>query len=236
MQNFREVPPPLPRRVHLARIESARRCWLHVHRDADHAKTFNEALRRKFTCVAAHPFVGQDSRTSVALCTACSALRAIPSLRSALTAFGGYVLIVCRFLYDIAPSAISSAELCLAYLWQSCLTLFPPRIVQVGKTSPPPFGSRSAETATTSATSSSLRRLDLSPAVIHVPTTGTTYPPAEGCPQSGCPSGGGVPPVAGTRAPPCATRRNLVQYAPSNPRIASANGCRAVPKGAALAF
>ena len=27
------------------------------------------------------------------------------------------VLIVCRFLYDIAPSAISSAELCLAYLW-----------------------------------------------------------------------------------------------------------------------
>ena len=26
------------------------------------------------------------------------------------------VLIVCRFLYDIAPSAISSAELCLAYL------------------------------------------------------------------------------------------------------------------------
>ena len=52
--------------VHLARIESARRCWLHVHRDADHAKTFNEALRRKFTCVAAHPFVGQDSRTSVA--------------------------------------------------------------------------------------------------------------------------------------------------------------------------
>ena len=28
------------------------------------------------------------------------------------------VLIVCRFLYDIAPSAISSAELCLAYLWQ----------------------------------------------------------------------------------------------------------------------
>ena len=33
------------------------------------------------------------------------------------------VLIVCRFLYDIAPSAISSAELCLAYLWQSSLTL-----------------------------------------------------------------------------------------------------------------
>ena len=31
------------------------------------------------------------------------------------------VLIVCRFLYDIAPSAISSAELCLAYLWQSGL-------------------------------------------------------------------------------------------------------------------
>ncbi len=118
LQNSREVPPPLPRRVHLARIESARRCWLHAYRDADHAEGFNEALCRKFACVTAHPFVGQDSRTSVALCTACSALRAIPSLRSALTAFGGYVLIVCRFLYDIAPSAISSAELCLAYLWQ----------------------------------------------------------------------------------------------------------------------
>ena len=33
---------------------------------------------------------------------------------------------------------------------------------------PPPFGSRSAETAATSAKSASLRRLDLSPAVIHV--------------------------------------------------------------------
>ena len=33
------------------------------------------------------------------------------------------VLIVCRFLYDIAPSAISSAELCLAYLWQSTVAL-----------------------------------------------------------------------------------------------------------------
>ena len=41
-----------------------------------------------------------------------------PSLRSALTAFGGYVLIVRRFLYDVAPSAISSAELRLAYLYQ----------------------------------------------------------------------------------------------------------------------
>ena len=70
-------------------------------------------------CVAALIFVGLDSRTSVALCTACSALRAIPSLRSALTAFGEYALIVCRYLYDIAPSAISSAELRLAYLWQS---------------------------------------------------------------------------------------------------------------------
>ena len=36
------------------------------------------------------------------------------------------VLIVCRFLYDIAPSAISSAELCLAYLCQQSLTLTPP--------------------------------------------------------------------------------------------------------------
>ena len=69
-------------------------------------------------CIAALIFVGLDSRTSVTLCTACSALRAIPSLRSALTAFGGYVLIVRRFLYDVAPSAISSAELRLAYLYQ----------------------------------------------------------------------------------------------------------------------
>ena len=56
--------------------------------------------------------------SAVHLCTACSALRSIPSLRSALTAFGGHVLIVRRFLYDVAPSAISSAELRLAYLYQ----------------------------------------------------------------------------------------------------------------------
>ena len=77
-------------------MSPVRRCWFH-------------------TCVTAYFFVGQDSRTSVTLCTACSALRAIPSLRLALTAFGGYVLIVRRFLYDVAPSAISSAELRLAY-------------------------------------------------------------------------------------------------------------------------
>ncbi len=34
---------------------------------------------------------------------------------SPLYLFGGYVLIVRRFLYDAAPSAISSAELRLAY-------------------------------------------------------------------------------------------------------------------------
>ena len=37
---------------------------------------------------------------------------------SPLYLFGGYVLIVRRFLYDVAPSAISSAELRLAYLYQ----------------------------------------------------------------------------------------------------------------------
>ena len=41
-------------------------------------------------------FVRQDSRIRVAPLTACSALRAIPSLRSALTAFGGYVLLYAR--------------------------------------------------------------------------------------------------------------------------------------------
>ena len=84
----------------------------------DHYHLFYHCMYH-IVCVAALIFVGQDSRTSVALCTACSAPRAIPSLRSTLTAFGGYVLIVRRFLYDVAPSAISSAELRLAYLWQS---------------------------------------------------------------------------------------------------------------------
>ena len=69
LQNFRDAPPPLPRRAHLAQIESARRCWFHEHRSADHAETFNETLCRKFTCFTARLFVRQDSRTSVALCT-----------------------------------------------------------------------------------------------------------------------------------------------------------------------
>ena len=50
---------------------------------------------------------------------------------------------------------------------------------------PPPFGSRSAETATTSATSSSLRRLDLSPAVIHVPVRDPPDPRALLAPRGG---------------------------------------------------
>ena len=81
MNTFSADMPPLPRRVHLARIESARRCWFHEHRSADHAETFNETLCRKFTCVTAHLFVRQDSRTSVALCTACRPNRMSISLR-----------------------------------------------------------------------------------------------------------------------------------------------------------
>ena len=81
LQNFRDAPPPLPRRAHLAQIESARRCWFHEHRSADHAETFNETLCRKFTCVTARLFVRQDSRTSVALCTACRPNRMSISLR-----------------------------------------------------------------------------------------------------------------------------------------------------------
>ena len=36
--------------------------------------------------------------------------------------------------------------------------------------------------------------------------------------------------------PPCAVPPNVLHYCPSNPRIASANGCRAAPLGTALAF
>ena len=81
LQDFQSTPPPLPRRAHLAQIESARRCWFHEHRSADHAETFNETLCRKFTCVTARLFVRQDSRTSVALCTACRPNRMSISLR-----------------------------------------------------------------------------------------------------------------------------------------------------------
>ena len=76
----------------------------------------NETLRRRFICIATHLFVRQDSRIRVAPLTACSALRAIPSLRSALTAFGGYVLITSRFVCDSCSfHHDSSAKLVLAY-------------------------------------------------------------------------------------------------------------------------
>ena len=76
----------------------------------------NETLRRRFICIATHLFVRQDSRIRVAPLTACSALRAIPSLRSALTAFGGYVLITSRFVCDSCSfHHDSSAKLILAY-------------------------------------------------------------------------------------------------------------------------
>ena len=65
----------------------------------------NETLRRKFTCVAAYFFVRQDSRTSVALCTACPPNRMSISLR-----FSSFQLIV-------------HAELCLAYLHHSYTTI-----------------------------------------------------------------------------------------------------------------
>ena len=64
------------------------------------------ALHRKFTCVAAYFFVRQDSRTSVALCTACPPNRMSISLR-----FSSFQLIV-------------HAELCLAFLYQYYSTPF----------------------------------------------------------------------------------------------------------------
>jgi hypothetical protein len=76
----------------------------------------NETLRRRFICIATHLFVRQDSRIRVAPLTACSALRVIPSLRSALTALGGYVLITSRFVCDSCSfHHDSSAKLILAY-------------------------------------------------------------------------------------------------------------------------
>ena len=86
----------------------------------------NETLRRRFICIATHLFVRQDSRIRVTPLTACSALRAIPSLRSALTAFGGYVLITSRFVCDSCSfHHDSSAKLVLAYqtlTHSSCLS------------------------------------------------------------------------------------------------------------------
>ena len=92
--------PPRPRspnrighEVLTSHIET---CWSRGFR-------VNETLRRKFTCVAAYFFVRQDSRTSVALCTACPPNRMSISLR-----FSSFQLIV-------------HAELCLAYLYQQAL-------------------------------------------------------------------------------------------------------------------
>ena len=80
----------------------------------------------RFICIATHLFVRQDSRIRVTPLTACSALRAIPSLRSALTAFGGYVLITSRFVCDSCSfHHDSSAKLVLAYqtlTHSSCLS------------------------------------------------------------------------------------------------------------------
>ncbi len=85
----------------------------------------NETLRRRFICIATHLFVRQDSRIRVAPLTACSALRAIPSLRSALTAFGGYVLITSRFVCDSCSfHHDSSAKLVLAYLTLGVLNTY----------------------------------------------------------------------------------------------------------------
>ena len=69
----------------------------------------NETLRRKFTCVAAYFFVRQDSRTSVAhpLARPSGRLRR-GSLRKSFAFLRcifarPVLLIVCRFLYDLAP-------------------------------------------------------------------------------------------------------------------------------------
>ena len=78
--------PPRPRspnrighEVLTSHIET---CWSRGFR-------VNATLRRKFTCVAAYFFVRQDSRTSVALCTACPPNRMSISLR-----FSSFQLIV----------------------------------------------------------------------------------------------------------------------------------------------
>ena len=92
--------PPRPRspnRIgHEVLTSHMETCWSRGFR-------VNETLRRKFTCVAAYFFVRQDSRTSVALCTACPPNRMSISLR-----FSSFQLIV-------------HAELCLAYLYQQAL-------------------------------------------------------------------------------------------------------------------
>ena len=91
--------PRSPNRIgHEVLTSHMETCWSRGFR-------VNETLRRKFTCVAAYFFVRQDSRTSVALCTACPPNRMSISLR-----FSSFQLIV-------------HAELCLAYLHHSYTTI-----------------------------------------------------------------------------------------------------------------
>ena len=112
--------------VSTTQVDSIVSCWLHDVRTLATRNFGNETLRRRFICIATHLFVRQDSRIRVAPLTACSALRAIPSLRSALTAFGGYVLITSRFVCDSCSfHHDSSAKLVLAYqtlTHSSCLS------------------------------------------------------------------------------------------------------------------
>ena len=91
---LRRMRPRSPNRIgHEVLTSHMETCWSRGFR-------VNETLRRKFTCVAAYFFVRQDSRTSVALCTACPPNRMSISLR-----FSSFQLIV-------------HAELRLAYLYQ----------------------------------------------------------------------------------------------------------------------
>ena len=101
--------PPRPRspnRIgHEVLTSHIKTCWSRGFR-------VNETLRRRFTCVAAYFFVRQDSRTSVALCTARPPNRMSISLR-----FSSFQL-------------IGHAELCLAYLYHSYSTIRVPLLSQ----------------------------------------------------------------------------------------------------------
>ena len=113
----------MPRRVSTAQVDSTASCRLHVDTTLATRDYSNEALRKRFTCVVAYPFVRRDSRTSVAhpLARPSDRLRrgslrkAFAFLRciSARPAF----LTVCRLLYsaDSFHSA-SPAEFCSAYM------------------------------------------------------------------------------------------------------------------------
>ena len=113
----------MPRRVSTAQVDSTASCRLHVDTTLATRDYGNEALRKRFTCVVAYPFVRRDSRTSVAhpLARPSDRLRrgslrkAFAFLRciSARPAF----LTVCRLLYsaDSFHSA-SPAEFCSAYV------------------------------------------------------------------------------------------------------------------------